>query len=167
MTLDVKMSNGTEGDGMGRIWTALQFAVAAMVAWWAGLYNIYKILLALQMLDIASGVLAASRASSLSSAIGRVGVRRKMVAWILIIALALAQTELVQVLSVPSLIAGYGPAELMAAALAFMEFVSVVENADRLGVPLPNWLRVSLSSTLRTLGYEERVAEAERTEGKL
>lgn len=159
-------TEGLKETAMGRIWTALQFAVAAGVAWWAGLHSIFKILLVLQLLDIISGVLAASRFSSLSSTIGRTGIKRKLVSWLLLMALGVAQAELGPALAIPALVGDYGPAQLMAAALAFMEFVSIVENADRLGVPLPSWLKTSLSGAKRTLGYEERVARDESVEGR-
>jgi toxin secretion/phage lysis holin len=146
---------------MERVWMGLQFIAAAVVAWWMGLHGVYKLLLLLQLLDVASGVIAAWRGGRLSSSVGKAGLLRKTQVWLVLLGLALIQGELGNVIEAPQLIRGYGPAELGAAAFAFMEWVSIVENAQRMGVPLPSWLQRGLAQAQRTLGYGDETPHPE------
>jgi toxin secretion/phage lysis holin len=140
---------------MERIYTALQFALAITVAWVAGLHNAYKFLLALQILDVISGVIAAGKHRSLRSSIGRAGLRRKAHVWLLVLGLYLFQSLMSDILPQFDLAAGYGPAEMLATGFAFMEFLSIAENAHRAGVKLPSWITRWLATTQQTLGYDE------------
>lgn len=137
---------------MDRVWTWVQFAGVMLIAWWAGLHSAYRVLLVMQAVDVVSGVLAAGATGTLRSRIGHVGIRRKGAAWLLIMALAYIQGEAAGYMALPET-GGVGVAQWTAAGLAFMEFVSIVENVARMGVPLPGWLRKSLRETTGRFGY--------------
>lgn len=137
---------------MDRVWSWVQFAVALMVAWWMGLHSAYRVLLVLQVIDVVSGVWAASRRGSLRSRIGQAGIRRKGAMWLLIFALAFIQGEAAGYLELPQA-EGVAVAEWTAMGLAFMEFVSITENVARMGVPLPGWLQRALQETSARFGY--------------
>lgn len=137
---------------MERVWFWVQFSLVALVAWWAGLHSAFRVLLVMQTLDVFTGVLAASKSRSLRSRIGAAGIKRKMAAWLLLGALAFIQGEVAGAFDWPETY-GYGVAQWSAIGLAFMEFVSITENSARLGVPLPGWLRETLSETATRFGY--------------
>lgn len=144
-----------ESGSMDRIWVWLQWSLLALFAWWAGLHSAFRVLLVLQALDVITGVLAAARAKSLRSRIGAAGIKRKTAAWILLVALAYIQHELVGLVDLPNT-GNYGVSQWSAAGLAFMEFVSISENVARMGVPLPSWLRQMLAETASKFGYERK-----------
>lgn len=137
---------------MERVWFWVQFSLVALVAWWAGLHSAFRVLLVMQTLDVFTGILAASKNKSLRSRIGAAGITRKMAAWLLLGALGFIQGEVSTAFDWPETY-GYGVAQWSAIGLAFMEFVSITENAARLGVPLPGWLRETLSETATRFGY--------------
>ena len=140
---------------MDRVWVWLQWSVLLLVAWWAGLHSAFRVLLVLQVLDVITGVLAAARAKSLRSRIGAAGIKRKTAAWLLIVALAYIQHELIGLVDMPNT-GSLGVAQWSAAGLAIMEFVSISENVARMGVPLPGWLRQMLAETASKFGYERK-----------
>lgn len=139
---------------LDRLWLGVKFAALALFAWWAGLQSIYRVLMILQALDVLSGVLVAYRTRTLASSIGHAGLRRKTMIWLLILSVNLVVVELGGLIEIPPQAIGrYGPAEFAAAGFTFMEFVSIVENANRVGIKLPAVLVSGLAQAKKTLGY--------------
>lgn len=114
------------GAGAAAVWTAL--GVPGQALFW------------LMVLDFLTGVLAAGREGVITSRVGLRGLRRKAVQWLVIAAVYAAQA------TVP----GVPAAQFVAGAMAAMEFVSILENAARLGAIPPvlvEWLRKRLALT--------------------
>lgn len=89
------------------------------------------VLVATMGLDIASGILAGGKAGELNSSVSFRGMRKKAMLLILVAMGAVLQTQAPHDVPLASLIAG---------ALIVSETLSVIENAGRLGVPIPGVL---------------------------
>ena len=111
---------------------------------WGDLDGLLKALLIFMVIDYATGLAAAFRSKALSSAVGFTGILRKGV--------MLAIVALANVLD--TLVLGSGASATRSTVIGFYlmnEGLSVLENADRLGVRWPKILR----DALRRLHHED------------
>ncbi|MBR1898945.1 MAG: phage holin family protein [Oscillospiraceae bacterium] len=117
---------------------------------WGDLDGLLKALLIFMVIDYATGLAAAFRGKKLSSSVGFTGILRKGV--------MLAIVALANVLD--TLVLGSGASATRSAVIGFYlmnEGLSILENADRLGVRWPKLIR----DALMQLGHEEDTNEQE------
>ena len=124
----------------------LTAAITALLAWLAGLPDAVWLLAAVQLVDIVTGVLAAQQRRELCSQRGISGICRKTVMWLLVGMAYLVQHR-------AHLDAPIG--DLSALYYASFEGMSVLENAGRLGCPIPGVLRRSLLALRRAADDRE------------
>lgn len=127
------------------IWVAIQTGLAglgaAIAAFLGGLDGLIYALIAFVIADYITGVLAAISERRVSSAIGFRGISRKVVIFTLI---GLAHLLDVHVIGTPGV--------LRTATVVFYlsnEGISVIENATRLGLPVPDQMRRALDLITR------------------
>lgn len=103
---------------------------------YGGWYPLLEILVALMVIDYVSGVLAAAYLGQLSSQVGFQGIAKKIM-----ILLIVAVAHLVdRILSLDQIV--------LNAALYFYlsnELLSIIENAGRVGLPIPDRLKSMIS----------------------
>lgn len=142
---------------MDKLWAGIQVAIAVLIGFWIGLPNAFKALMLLQAIDIATGMTAAALATDpkqrLSSPIATRGVRRKGLAWAVVGAVCVLQTYLATQMQVS--LWGFTPATAIAAYFAIVEALSIVENAQRAGLPIPTFLSNILAQQMKKFGGEE------------
>ena len=121
-------------------WNEIRIGCAVIGAWlgWfiGGFDNLLYALLTFVCLDYITGVLCAYRERRLSSEIGFIGICRKVLLFVLVgVAHTLDATML-----------GSGSALRTAAILFYLsnEGLSIVENAARMGLPIPDRLQEAL-----------------------
>ena len=124
------------------IWHAIQTGIAGIGAWLAtylgGLDGLVYALIVFAIADYITGVLAAINERRLSSSVGFRGISRKILIFTLV---GLAHLIDVHILGAPSV--------LRAAVIFFYlsnEGISLVENATRLGLPIPSQMRGALDA---------------------
>ncbi|MDT3766581.1 phage holin family protein [Gleimia hominis] len=124
------------------IWHAIQTGIAGVGAWLAaylgGLDGLVYALIVFAIADYITGVLAAINERRLSSSVGFRGISRKILIFTLV---GLAHLIDVHVLGAPGV--------LRAAVIFFYlsnEGISLVENATRLGLPVPSQMRGALDA---------------------
>ena len=124
------------------IWTAIQAGITGVGAWigaWlGGLDGLVYALIAFVIADYITGVLAAISERRVNSAVGFRGIFRKVVIFTLI---GLAHLLDVHVLGTPGV--------LRVATIFFYlsnEGISLIENATRLGLPIPPPIRDALDA---------------------
>ena len=124
------------------IWHTTQAGVAGLGAWLAvylgGLDGIVYALIVFAIADYITGVLAAISERRLSSAVGFRGISRKILIFTLV---GLAHLIDVHILGAPGV--------LRAAVIFFYlsnEGISLIENATRLGLPVPAQMRGALDA---------------------
>ena len=122
------------------IWTKIQAAITALGGWlgyWlGGMDGLLIALVVFAALDYLSGLMVAVEAKSLSSAVGFKGICRKVLMFALVGVGAVLDRHVV----------GTGSA-LRTAVICFYlsnEGVSLLENASRLGLPVPSKLKTTL-----------------------
>ena len=119
------------------IWTKIQAAITALGGWlgyWlGGMDGLLVALIVFAILDYISGLMVAIEAKALSSAVGFKGICRKVLMFTLVGVGAVLDRHVV----------GTGSA-LRSAVICFYlsnEGVSLLENASRLGLPVPSKLK--------------------------
>ena len=123
------------------VWAKIQFAFTAVGGWigclLGGMDGLLFALTALMALDYISGLLCAAADRKLSSAIGFKGICRKALIIMLVGVAHIADVHVV----------GSGSALRSAVACFYLsnEGLSVLENAARLGLPVPEKLKNALS----------------------
>lgn len=124
------------------IWVAIQTSLAGLgatiAAFLGGLDGLIYALIAFVIADYITGVLAAISERRVSSAIGFKGISRKIVLFALI---GLAHMLDVHIIGTPGV--------LRTATILFYlsnEGISLVENATRLGLPIPAQMRGALDA---------------------
>jgi len=128
-------------DNLDRIKLALGGLAALLGAWWGSLALAVQILLILQALDVASGLLAGWYRRELCSRIGVRGLIPKALVWVLIAAVAAVTPVLGDLAAVVLPVVGQvSPAVGVAFYFAAIEFLSLVENLHRAGVPIPAFI---------------------------
>jgi len=119
---------------------------AALLAWAAGVNIVFYLFIGLMVLDVVSGMLAAGAAGEIESSKCKVGMRGKAMQVILVataeLMFRLAQAQSSGHLPDLPIIGSFGAA--MASFYCVHECVSIVENADRLNLPIPGWVRTAL-----------------------
>lgn len=120
------------------------FRIVAVVAaaFWGVFTPIDQILFSLIILDMISGLLAAGNIGSISSAIGYVKARKKAMILVILGAAHIVDPYTASLLG--SLPIQVSTSSAVAAFFAINELVSIIENADALGVPIPPFLRSAL-----------------------
>lgn len=112
------------------------------LAYLAGVNPVYYAFVGLMVLDFATGLLAGWRDGELESSKSGVGLRKKAIQFILVGATEMLYRTLQHGAggNIPDFPAG----ALVAGFYCFHEFISIVENADKLGVYIPPPLRAAL-----------------------
>lgn len=105
--------------------------LAALVG---GVPFVIWVLIALMALDILTGLLSASICQEVSSKASWAGLKRKALTLCVIVASALVQLAVSDVLDVPL-------AAIVSGAYCITETISVLENAEKAGVPIPEQIR--------------------------
>ena len=131
---------------------SLKIVVAALAATWFSAPQTFQILLVLMLLDFVAGVLAAGSRQEIASAVAWRGASKKAFVWIIIGAISALQSEFSD--RFPLILGEYTPAQVVAVGFAFGEAVSIIENAERVGVRVP-FLRRFLEETRKRLQLEE------------
>ena len=129
-------------------------ALSALLAWIMGLPHAILILAAVQVLDVMAGISVAWGEHSISSAIASVGIRKKIFAWIIILLVGILQFELSEYFPI-RVVLNYTPMEVAALGFVVVESISILENADKLGLWLPTWLRKGLAIAQDTFDGED------------
>jgi len=120
-------------------------SLSAILAWVMALPHILLILFAVQMLDVASGLCVAAQTGRIRSAIANIGIQKKVFAWIIVLLVGILQFELSDIMPV-NIVLNYTPMEVAALGFVLVESLSIIENGEKLGVPLPAWLKRSLAA---------------------
>lgn len=108
---------------------------AKVIFEWLKGQPVLTLLFILSVIDVLSGIAAAIVTKKLSSDVSYKGMTRKAVMW-MIVGVAAAVTQFSPDIPVLKLTAGF---------YCFMEGISIFENAGRAGVPIPEFLKQSLS----------------------
>ena len=125
-------------DNLDRLKLLLSGIAALLGGWWGSLTLAVQILLVLQILDVGSGLLAGWYRRELSSRLGVRGLIPKALVWLLIAAIATVTPALGDLAAVTLPVVGQvSPAAGVAFYFSAIEFLSLVENLHRAGVPIP------------------------------
>lgn len=114
-------------------------AVAVAAGWWLSLPFVWQVLLIAMLADLVTGSVVAIHNKTLSSRAAFMGFTRKVVTVILILVASYA---------IQALISHPNDDAVTTAIIAFYvytEVISIIENAALLGVPVPKFLRDTLS----------------------
>lgn len=115
------------------VWLYVKIAAGVAAAMWGGMPELVQVLIILMLLDIATGVLAAFVNREISSNVSARGIAKKSIVLILVAAGVLL--EPVVNLAIGKAIAGF---------YAMHEGLSIIENAARAGLPVPQVMRDAL-----------------------
>lgn len=118
--------------------------IGIVASLWLGLHPLVQLLLVLMVMDIISGIIAAGQAGLLNSDRSYVGMRKKVMVLLLVGVSTLIEPYVG--LSVAAVVAGF---------YCVHEMLSVLENADALGLPIPG----VLSDALAKLSTEKPATE--------
>lgn len=132
-----------------RLLQAGKWVVLTLGVWFATLPEMVHALAIMQVLDTVGGLLVAgtTEGEKISSKAFGNGWRRKAYAWVLVMALYGMQKFFMT--DFPIVVGKFTPAELLAGAFVFMELISIVEKAIKLGVPVPEWLILAMTDGRR------------------
>jgi toxin secretion/phage lysis holin len=132
-------------------WESMRLKAGAVLAvaggLWGGLNPLIQTLAVLMALDFASGFLHAFGSSTVSSDASFRGMAKK--AMMLVLVGAASAYNATQPL-------GFDAAAAVAAFFCTTEFISIVENAGRLGVPIPRPLMDALSKLNGAIGVDKK-----------
>lgn len=115
-------------------------AAALAFGWFSDMPSVVRILLIVMAFDILAGVSESIVKKTLSSAIAFNGVAKKAV---ILIIVALTYTVTSQIAGVD---ASAPIGQTVAGFYIFVEIVSILEKADNIGVPIPDFLRKALNN---------------------
>ena len=118
-------------------------SLSAILAWVMALPHIILILFGVQALDVITGLTAAVEKRTLRSTVADMGIRKKAYAWIIVLLVGILQFELADYMPM-NIIVNYTPMDVTALGFVVVESLSIVENGEKLGVPLPAWLKNAL-----------------------
>lgn len=142
---------------------AIALVLATLTALWGWLGWAVLIWAACVLLDYASGTAAARKAGEWSSAVAREGVWHKLGEIFAVLVAALCDIALKVVVTgsgmpIPIEI---GPIITPVVLLWYIitELGSIIENAGRLGAPVPEWLKKSLKDYKRKIDSDQGTAE--------
>lgn len=108
------------------------------IAVWMGLDSIMQLLIILMVLDILSGLIVAFTKKEISSQISWVGISKKAIIIIIVAGAQFAgDVANLQIgeISLGAMVAGFYAAN---------EFISILENAAAVGIPIPKFLKDAL-----------------------
>lgn len=117
--------------GLAMIWTSWMSIVLYLIG---GFDTLFKALLIMMVLDYATGVLKGFKNKNANSNRAYKGLRKKMV--VLVIIVAASQMDMI--------LQGMGIRTLVLMFYVATEFLSILENAAILGIPIPEKLKVAL-----------------------
>lgn len=144
---------------------AIALVLATLTALWGWLGWAVLIWAACVLLDYASGTAAARKAGEWSSAVAREGVWHKLgeIFAVLVAALCDIALKVVVTGSGMPLPIEIGPIITPVVLLWYIitELGSIIENAGRLGAPVPEWLKKSLKNYKRKLDADQGISEPE------
>ena len=144
---------------------AIALVVATLTALWGWLGWAVIIWVVCVALDYASGTAAAKKAGEWSSAIARDGLWHKMGEVFAVLVAALCDIALSVILQGSGVPIGIdlGPIITPVVLLWYIitELGSIVENAGRLGAPVPVWLQKSLKDYKRKLDADQGIMEVD------
>lgn len=144
---------------------AIALVVATLTAIWGWLGWAVLIWVVCVALDYASGTAAAKKAGEWSSAIARDGLWHKMGEVFAVLVAALCDIALSVILQGSGVPIGIdlGPIITPVVLLWYIitELGSIVENAGRLGAPVPVWLQKSLKDYKRKLDADQGIMEVD------
>ena len=127
---------------LNALWHTIQAGIASLGAWLAaylgGLDGLVYALIVFAIADYITGVLAAINERRVSSAVGFRGISRKI---LILYIVCVSHVIYTQVIGTPSM--------LRAAVIFFYlsnEGISLIENATRLGLPIPAQMRDALDA---------------------
>ena len=144
---------------------AIALVLATLTALWGWLGWAVLIWVGCVALDYASGTAAARRAGEWSSAVARDGLWHKLGEVFAVLVAALCDIALNVILQGSGVPIGIdiGPIITPVVLLWYIitELGSIVENAGRLGAPVPKWLQKSLKDYKRKLDADNGVIEDE------
>jgi toxin secretion/phage lysis holin len=135
-------------------------AVAAFAVYMQSLIVPIVILISFMILDYVTGMAAAWRGSELSSRIGITGIVKKVL-YLVVVAVGVGVDYII---GLAGGLFGYDLSKVFAVALIVVvwlilnEFISIVENLDEIGVPVPHFLC--------TIIEKLKKKTEEKTEGK-
>ncbi len=153
-------------DGAGRtIIFGAKVVAATLVAWWLGMPGAFRMLLVLQIVDVGVGCLAATQRQELRSALAWSGMARKVIAWLLVLVVYELQVDGASALLPSSPINNMALAAVAAVAFAGAEAISIVENAQRAGLPVPTFLTKSLAQTRDLLFNDDEDSDDDNATG--
>ena len=142
---------------------AIALVVATLTALWGWLGWAVLIWVVCIALDYASGTAAAKKAGEWSSAIARDGLWHKMGEVFAVLVAALCDIALSVILQGSGVPIGIdlGPIITPVVLLWYIitELGSIIENAGRLGAPVPVWLQKSLKDYKRKLDADQGITE--------
>ncbi len=136
---------------MKEIWGNVQFGIAAMGGWigWflGGIDGFLFALIAFSVIDYITGIMCAIVNRKLSSQIGSKGIFKKVLVFILVGVGHIIDSKII------------GDGSVVRTAVIFFylsnEGISLLENAGRIGLPIPNKLKEVLTQ-LHEKPYEKR-----------
>lgn len=144
---------------------AIALVVATLTALWGWLGWAVLIWVVCVALDYASGTAAAKKAGEWSSAIARDGLWHKMGEVFAVLVAALCDIALSVILQGSGVPIGIdlGPIITPVVLLWYIitELGSIIENAGRLGAPVPDWLKKSLKDYKRKLDADQGTMEVD------
>lgn len=118
------------------IWTIVAGALGVVVGIWLGLTPMVQIFVVLLLADVLTGLLAGGKDGALDSEISYRGMRKKGVQMVLIAVLAYVGEH-------PRVDMPLG--DMMAGFFSATELLSIIENAGRLGVVIPESITRALA----------------------
>ncbi len=128
-------------------WFGVQFTAAAILAWWIGMPNAIRLLVALQIADVVMGMIAAKKRSELRSALAWSGWAKKIAAWVAVFVVYRFQVDGSGVVLGGAPIDNMVLVSVAAVGFAVAEGISIVENAQRAGLWIPKFLTNGLAQT--------------------
>lgn len=126
-------------DTLKLVWLTTKIVFALVVGWFLGLHALIRVLLALMGIDVVIGMIAAGILKTLSSDEAWRGIGKKVIVLgIVLVAELLSRASGLEdgQLDLGNLVAGFYSAS---------EGLSIIENAVRVGVPVPKFLRDALA----------------------
>ena len=144
---------------------AIALVLATLTALWGWLGWAIIIWVTCVLLDYVSGTAAARRAGEWSSAVARDGLWHKLGEIFAVLVAALCDIALKVIAEGSGLPIGIeiGPIITPVVLLWYIitELGSIIENAGRLGAPVPDWLKKSLKDYKRKLDADQGIMEVD------
>ncbi len=124
-----------------------EVAAAALLAWWIGMPNAIRLLVALQIADVVMGLVAAKKRSEIRSALAWAGWAKKIAAWVVVFVVYRFQVDGSGVVTGGAPIDNMALVRVAAIGFAVAEAISIAENAQRAGLWIPKFLTDGLAQT--------------------